>query len=303
MYALDYDTHIPGSVLKAAGYTEVFRYLTDLDHPQDWPKGLTLAEVEDLKAHGIKIHLNRETTAKFMLGGYDLGYQEAKNCRAWATRLGFSANEPIIYSADFQVFAADQILIDGFNRGAAYFDGKRNVWNYGQYSVVKRCMDLGYGGGWQITNSWSWDSQKRLQKDSRAYAYQLIGGVSVGGVICDRNEINPNYQNASANTMSLIPDTIAKKWPGLATEFPPNAPYDDSNATIWADAGARWAAKQADVAVANTDEILNILKLWTPQQPQPVPTVTAVLSDADKDDIAHRVVALLNKGLNAVASS
>jgi hypothetical protein len=280
--ALDYTGKIPGAILKAAGYTEVFRYLTDLDRPDLWPKGLTQPEVDDLRFHRIKVHLNRETTKDFMLGGYSKGLDEARKCRAWARRLGFADDEKIIYSADFQVNSAQQALIDEFNLGVAHEDGQENVWNYGQYSVVKRCLDLGYGGGWQITNSWSWDANRQLQKDPRAYAYQLIGGVSVGGVDCDRNELNPNYKPEVI--VAKIPDTIAKRWPDLSGEFPPNADFDDSNAIIWADAGARYAAKRSD-------EILAAVKAI------PAGGATSI-SDADVDRIAHRLLALYREAVD-----
>lgn len=289
--ALDYTGKIPGAILKAAGYTEVFRYLTDLDRPDLWPKGLTEEEVIDLRAHGIKIHLNRETTADFMLGGYTKGRKESVQCRQWARQLGFTDDEKIIYSADFQVTSAKQALLDEFNSGAAqgeidlgasHAQALKRVWNYGQYSVVKRCLDLGYGGGWQITNSWSWDADRQLQKDPRAYAYQLIGGVSVGGVDCDRNELNPNYMPEVI--VAKIPDTIAKRWPDLSGEFPPNADFDDSNAIIWADAGARYAAKRSD-------EILAAVKA--------IPAGGATsLSDADVDRIAHRLLVLYREAVD-----
>lgn len=291
--ALDYDTSkISGEALKAAGYTEVFRYLTDLDNPAAWPKGMTLPEVENLRANGIKININRETTEKFMLGGYDMGYLEAKRCRAWARRLGFSDDEPIIYSYDAQVTTtAEQMLIDAFNDGAASVDGKANVGNYGQYSVVKRCLDRGYGGKcWQITNSWSWDSQKRLQKDPRAYAYQLIGTVIVAGYGCDKNELNPLYQNASNTvTTSTIPATIAEKWARLAKEFPSNATFEEMNALIWADAAARYAAYMSDDILKAVNDLTTLVKsLATVSVPTGSP-----LSDADKDDIANRVITKL----------
>jgi hypothetical protein len=256
-----------------------------LDDPKNWPKGLTQPEVDDLRAHRIKIHLNRETTEKFMLGGYPLGYLEAKRSRSWAVRLGFSVNEPIIYSADFQVTtAAQQMLIDGFNDGAAEWDGRANVGNYGQYSVVKQALKRGFTGPmWQIMNSWS-----NGQKHPDAYAYQLIGGVSVGGVDCDRNELNPNRKRETI-TVSQIPDTIAKRWPSLAQEFPPNGTFDSDTALIWSDAAARYAAAQSDVILAAVQKIPVVYG-----SPAPI-----AITDSDVERIAQRVAEILGSKLSA----
>lgn len=275
--ALDYDQRIPGSVLVDAGVTEVFRYLTDLDHPKDWPKGLTEDEMGDLRAHRIKVHLNRETTATFMLGGYAAGHAQAEMSRGWARRLGFDDSAPIIYSADFQSTSATRAIISEFNRGAANAEGRKDVvGNYGDFYVVKQCLDQGYGVGWQITNSWSGGN-----RDPRAFAFQRIGQRVVGGVKCDVNDINEEVRTK----MGTIPAGIAQKWPSLAGEFPVNGSFDPDVALIYADAAARYAAY-------GVDRVLEAVKGIQVGG-------TSGLSDADVDRIAAAVVKKLGTVLGS----
>lgn len=275
--ALDYDARIPGRVLRDAGITEVFRYLTDLDHPKDWPKGLTQDEVDDLRACGVKIWLNRETTATFMLGGYAAGHAQAEMSRGWARRLGFADYEPIIYSADFQSTPATRAIVSEFNRGAGNAEGRRDVvWNYGDYFVVKQCLDQGYGGGWQITNSWS-----EGIRDSRAYAFQRIEQRVVGGIKCDVNDISEGVKVM----IGTIPAGISAKWPSLAADFPANGTFDDATALIYADAAARYAAY-------GVDRVLEAVKGIQVGG-------TSGLSDADVDKIAEAVVKKLGTVLGS----
>jgi hypothetical protein len=244
---LDYTGRIPGIVLRNQGYLHVFRYLGD---PLAWPKALTRDEVNDLKSNGIAVYLNYEQTANFMLGGYSAGQIFGREARRWATSLGFSSDTPIIYSADFDVQDNEVSLVLDFLRGVANEDGGISVVGvYGGYKIVKAAIDLGYIG-WQ-TGAWSYG-----QVDPRAIAWQ--GGlIYVNGVECDLNTMNSTYLQGS-NTMT-IPSSISSKWPNLAGDFPANAPFDASTALIWADAGARYTAYQADAIRADIAALSNRL--------------------------------------------
>ena len=272
--ALDYTSPIPGAVLKANGITDVFRYITN----PAWPKSLSAPEVRDLKANGINIHLNYEETADFMLAGYTGGLRCAQYARMLATALGFSVDEPIIYSADFDVSTTQVPTILDFLMGAEFQDKSRSrVRCYGGYAAVNASANRGYA----VWQSAGWNYGK---KESRALAWQSTDQVTLSGVRADGNVLNPNYVRTP---MSTIPSSIAARWPILATDFPPNGEYDDETAIIWADAGARYTADKAD-------EILAAIKA-TPVVGENPTVGTLSLSDTDVARIAVAVVKELGK--------
>lgn len=274
MQGLDYTGRISGATLRQAGYLDVFRYLGD---PNVWPKAMTLAEANDLRANGIRVHLNYEQTANFMLGGYSAGQSFAREARKWATTLGFNSNTPIIYSADFEATDTQVTIMLRFLQGAADADGGiHNVGVYGEYQVLKPAIDQGYIG-WQ-TNATAWSLG---QVDTRAIAWQA-GKITVAGVDCDLNAMNPSFLEVVSMT-NPIPVSIGQKWSEIASQF--TGTYDDSTAIIWADAGARYAA-------ARTDDIMNKLNA--------MPQVAGVnLSANDIDAIATAVAKKLSKDLAA----
>jgi Glycosyl hydrolases family 25 len=83
--------------------------------------------------------------------------------------------------------------------------------------------------------------------------YQFTNQASDGGMALDYNAFRGTVaqlasaldQTSGGPAMSNIPPTISQKWPDIAGEFPPNAPYTDEVALIWSDAGSRAAALYA----------------------------------------------------------
>lgn len=87
--------------------------------------------------------------------------------------------------------------------------------------------------------------------------YQFTSQAGDGGMALDYNAFRGTVaQLASALTetsspepggpgMPNIPPSISQKWPDIAGDFPPNAPYTDDTALIWSDAGSRAAALYA----------------------------------------------------------
>lgn len=55
----------------------------------------------------------------------------------------------------------------------------------------------------------------------------------------------PSSPTPQGGAMPNIPPSISQKWPDIAGDFPPNAPYTDDTALIWSDAGSRAAALYA----------------------------------------------------------
>ena len=144
--------------------------------------------------------------------------------------------------------------------------------------------------------------------------YQFTDKASDGGQSMDYNAARltvpqlaaflhstPAPPTSGGSAVGTIPDSIARKWPDLAGDFPANAPFTDENALIWADAGARAAALFA----LQARDAINALasRISTP----PAVDVNALAqalrpllqSGADADAVATAVVAHLGAALRA----
>jgi hypothetical protein len=85
--------------------------------------------------------------------------------------------------------------------------------------------------------------------------YQYTNQAFDGGMALDYNAFRgtaaqlasalDESQSSGGEGMPNIPPSISQKWPDIAGDFPPNAPYTDDTALIWSDAGARAAALYA----------------------------------------------------------
>lgn len=182
---LDYAGGRPGgAAIKTAGYQFVVRYLSD-GGPTLPGKLLTPAEADDLRAHGIEIVSNWETTATRMLSGFDAGVTDAQLAVAQVLKCGGRKDRPIYFSADWDATEAQQASINDYLRGTAKILGADSVGIYGGYWPVSRALDAGVAKwAWQ-TEAWS-----GTNREPRAQLVQRnsLGYVHVGGVECDVNE-------------------------------------------------------------------------------------------------------------------
>lgn len=151
-----------------------------------------------------------------------------------------------------------------------------------------------YGGVtpviWQYTDKQPYGGQTmdfNAYKGTVAALAALINGTTT-----------PNPPS-TGGTVPAIPSSIGQKWPEIANQF--TGSYDDSTATIWADAGARAAALYAQQA----RDAINALaaKVGQPQQVD-VNALAAALAPhltggVDPNAVAQAVVAHL--GLQVVA--
>src|SRR4051812_17245924 len=94
--ALDYTARISPSALKAADVSLVFRYIA----PQKW-KVITSHEYAELKAAGIQVILNWESSADDWKDGSNGGSTDAALAVAQAKALGYPLGSWIVGSADF----------------------------------------------------------------------------------------------------------------------------------------------------------------------------------------------------------
>jgi Domain of unknown function (DUF1906)/Cutinase len=182
---LDYAGGRPGGrPIRDAGYGFVVRYLSDGGASLPG-KLLTPDEANDLRANGIQIVSNWETTASWMLGGYQAGVEAARQALEQVLRCGGRRDRPIYFSADWDAAPAEQAAIDDCLRGCASVIGAENVGVYAGRHVVRRCLDNGTAKwAWQ-TYAWSggvWEPRANIRQRND------LGHANVNGVQCDINE-------------------------------------------------------------------------------------------------------------------
>lgn len=180
---LDYAGGRPDpEAIRAAGFDFVVRYLSD-GGPGLPGKLLTPDEADALRAAGVDIVSNWETTADRMRAGYDAGVYDATAARAQVLTCGGRPDRPIYFSADWDAAPEDQTAIDDYLRGAASVLGAHNVGIYGGYWPASRALNDGVAE-WE----WQTDAWSGGQADDRRKMHQRIGTAVVDGVQCDINE-------------------------------------------------------------------------------------------------------------------
>ncbi|MVU82941.1 DUF1906 domain-containing protein [Nocardia sp. ET3-3] len=182
-FGLDYAAGRPApSAIKAEGYDFIVGYLSP-GGPTLPGKLLTPAEADDLRAHGISIVSNWETTAVRMLDGYGAGVTDARSALDQVLRCGGRPDRPIYFSADFDATPQQQTPIDAYLDGAASVLGRANVGIYGGYWPLSRALDNGSATwAWQ-TVAWSGGNV-----DPRISIFQTGEQVTVDNVPCDVNQ-------------------------------------------------------------------------------------------------------------------
>src|SRR5262245_41232357 len=99
-FGLDYAAGRPGgAAIRAAGFDFVVRYLSP-GGPTLPGKLLTPEEADDLRANGVSIASNWETSATRMLAGFDAGVLDAQAALAQVLRCGGRTDRPIYFAAD-----------------------------------------------------------------------------------------------------------------------------------------------------------------------------------------------------------
>lgn len=142
-----------GAGIRAAGFDFACRYLSD--GGSSLPGKLLLPwEADDLRANGVEIVSNWETTADRALAGWDAGVYDAQRALDVVLSRGGRRDRPIYFSVDFDATEAQQGPINDYLHGAGtIIPGFVGV--YGGYWVVKRALDSGAATwAWQ-TIAWS----------------------------------------------------------------------------------------------------------------------------------------------------
>lgn len=179
--AYDYSARaINPSALKNAGVGLVMRYVSTPNNP----KNITKSEYAALTAASIQVGLVYETTAGWMLGGYNAGFAAAKSARAQATVVGYPTWQRIWYAADLDLSKQQIPIVLETLRGCAAADGSKNlVAVYGEYDMVEAAYSAGYPAPWQ-TEAWS-----QGRRSTNAPLFQTTDQTTCDGVQVDINEM------------------------------------------------------------------------------------------------------------------
>lgn len=148
---VDYSWARPGgAALAAAGKTFAVRYL--------WAgggKGITSAELADLRAHGLAVAFVFESSAARALAGRAAGRADAATAHAQLVAIGAPGTLPIYFGVDFDANAGQQPAIDEYLRGAGEVLGANRVGVYGSFGVVARARANGSAAWYWQTYAWS----------------------------------------------------------------------------------------------------------------------------------------------------
>lgn len=166
MFGIDYSFSRPNiRCLKERQVGYAVRYLSGGRSEKD----LTVTEIDELRANDIDIVTVWQTTAGFMISGYNTGRYTAERAREQAYHLGQPNNRPIYYALDVDpnnLKPSSWHAIREFIRGAMSFDGTWNVGIYGGYEAINRLHGLVHYC-WQ-TYGWS---TNRLHPNTNLYQF------------------------------------------------------------------------------------------------------------------------------------
>jgi hypothetical protein len=175
----------------------------------DPAKTLTASYFAALCAAHIPLILLHETTADWMLGGYQAGIQHAAQAREGAQAAGVPDTVPIYAAADFP--ATDQQIpaVMAAASGFASVESTAHTGVYGPLHVVQHAADAGYRT--LQTSAWS-DGQWDPADDLRQTGRQIIIGTATVDV----------DQAFSFDFGQYTPPP--PPWPGRIFTYHPNAP-------------------------------------------------------------------------------
>lgn len=181
---LDYAGGRPDpTAIAAAGYSFVVRYLSDGGSSLPG-KLLTPEEADRLRAAGVDIVGNWETTAKRMLEGYAAGEHDAYAALSQVQLCSGNEAAPIYFSADWDATPEEQHQINAYLQACGdVLGGPSHVGIYGGYWPCTRAAEAELVGYVWQTGAWSGDNIYDSMN-----LYQRIGYVWVDGVQCDVNE-------------------------------------------------------------------------------------------------------------------
>lgn len=212
--ALDYTTRIAPAALRAAGVTDVCRYLSwphywaGRTHTEVNPKIIGQTEFAELLDAGVGVTLNWEYAAVDWASGTSGAQAHAAEAVRQAEELGYPRGCTIVGSADFNMSREqwlsnarayaitwrDRIDAAGYRPGV-----------YGPYDVLTWCRDeVGIDMWWQAGMSTSWSAGRNAKPWPGVHLRQR-GHLVVGGVDADWNEIAvPDWGQYRKDTADML---------------------------------------------------------------------------------------------------
>lgn len=175
----------------------------------DPAKTISAPEFTELKANWIPLVLFTETTADWMLGGYDEGVKQAESAHNDAIRVGLPSTVPIFAAADFPATDAQVATVMETLQGVASVLGSPYTGLYGDYRMVKTAADAGFRT--IQTSAWSagqWDQRDAIKQTGKQ--------ITIGGVVADVDEA------FSFNFGQYTPPP--PPWPGFSFAYDPKSP-------------------------------------------------------------------------------
>jgi len=151
----DYSWARPGgAALKAAGVVAVGRYLaTD-------GRGITAAEYDDLRTHGIGVWLVREVSASGMLGGRPRGVADGQVAQQQIDAAGLPGNTLVYAAADWDVTDAQFAACDDYLSGFASVLGATRTGIYGGLHYLNHAHQAGLAVSFWQAGATSWDHRE-----------------------------------------------------------------------------------------------------------------------------------------------
>lgn len=180
----------------------------------DPAKTLTSGEFTQLDAAFVPVFLIHETTADWMLGGYDAGVTAAQLARGGMAAAGVPLTTPVYCAADFDVQESQLSDVFAAAAGFASIHGESRTGIYGGLLVATD----GAAAGMRVyqTEAWSLDAEGVPVWEPRAVLRQFAGGIDVGGIKCDE------VQAVSYDFGQYTPPP--PPWPGRIFSYHPGAP-------------------------------------------------------------------------------
>lgn len=182
MRGVDYSWARPGAVaIKAAGFDFVVRYVP---YAGDGGKGLTAAELADIRANHLGLAMVFESTAARHRDGIGAGLIDGQKAWEALRELGIP-DIPVFFAVDFDAQPFDFPVIDAYQRGAMGALGPRRVGIYGSHDVVEHCVQAG-------TANWFWQclAWSHGRKHPARHLFQDFPGTVINGGEVDINETN-----------------------------------------------------------------------------------------------------------------
>jgi hypothetical protein len=181
------------AALVAAGKLIAGRYAVYDKSPGG--RGLTGAEYQALRAHGIDVFLYYEETEAWMLEGYQAGVRAANRALDVIRTEGLPEGMAVYYSHDIDPEPQHFGAIDACLRGAAAVVGIERVAFYGGWLGIDHVAQTGTARWFAQTIAWEYG--RGLHPAAHLYQYDIFGPTIYGTPTDLVRSVKPTYGGAA----------------------------------------------------------------------------------------------------------